>query len=47
MRNFIYGLVFGALAMYFYTFHWHQVEFVKAYFDTWRDDAVRETSKYN
>jgi hypothetical protein len=46
MRHFVYGLIFGACSMYFYTFHWNDVVFVKGHFDSWREDAVEETKKY-
>lgn len=46
MRHFVYGLIFGAAAMYFYTFHWGEVVFLKGYFDSGRDWAVEETRKY-
>jgi hypothetical protein len=47
MRHFVYGLIFGASAMYFYTFHWAQVEHMKGYFDSWQTEAVEQTKGWN
>lgn len=47
MRNLIYGIVFGAAAMYFYTYHSHQLVWMKGRLDTWRDQAVTDTKGYS
>ena len=47
MRHFIFSLIFGAITMYFYTFHWNDVMSVKQHFDSWLDGAVEDTQKYN
>jgi hypothetical protein len=46
MRNFFWGLVFGAFAMYYYHYHWSEIVAAKQSLDTWRDGAVDSTSNY-
>jgi hypothetical protein len=47
MRQYVYGFILGALAVYWYVFYGHQVSYAKHTFDSWRDDAVKQTGGYS
>lgn len=47
MREFLWGVLFGAVAMYYYTFYGYQLFDAKQRLDSWRSHAVNETSGYN
>lgn len=46
MRDFIWGIVVGAVAMYWYTFYGDSLSDLKYKLDLWRDTSVSETSGY-
>jgi hypothetical protein len=46
MRDFIWGIIFGAAVMYYYEFYGHQLSYAYQRLNSWRDYAVTETRKY-
>lgn len=46
MRQFLWGALWGALIVYTYTFHGHELVRVKQVLDGWRNYAVSESSGY-
>ncbi|MGH7804537.1 MAG: hypothetical protein ACREQJ_09320 [Candidatus Binatia bacterium] len=47
MRQFVWGMICGGFAMYFYLFHGQEVRAYKDSIDSWRDDAVDKTGGYS
>jgi hypothetical protein len=47
MRQFWWGVFFGALAVYGYTYYGYRLTGAKHELDTWRDKAVTDTSGYS
>ena len=47
MRQFVWGMICGGLAMYFYLFHGSEVRAYKDSIDGWRDEAVDKTGMYS
>lgn len=47
MRQFVWGMIFGGLAMYFYMFHGSEMRSYKDSIDAWREDAVKQTGGYS
>jgi hypothetical protein len=46
MRQFVWGMIFGAVGMYFYMFHGSEMRAYKDSIDAWRDDAVSKSGGY-
>ena len=47
MRQFVWGMICGGFAMYFYLFHGQEVRAYKDSIDSWRDEAVDKTGGYS
>ena len=47
MRKFVWGMICGGFAMYFYLFHGREVRQFKDSIDGWRDEAVDKTGMYS
>ena len=46
MRQFLWGILFGALAIYYYTYYGYEFVHAKQKLDAWRSHAVSESSGY-
>jgi hypothetical protein len=46
MRRFVYGLLFGAAAMYLYEFHGFRIRALADSFAAWRQWAMEETRQF-
>jgi hypothetical protein len=47
MRQFVWGMIWGGIGMYFYLFHGQEVRAYKDSIDGWRDEAVDKTGQYS
>lgn len=46
MRQFLWGVLFGALAVYYYTNYGYELRYAKQKLEAWRNYAVSESSGY-